>query len=429
MKLLIKKGRVIDPSQNLDAVKDVLVIDGKIEKIDDNIIDNDAEIFDAEGLVVAPGIVDVHVHLREPGHEAKEDIVSGTQAAAAGGVTTVACMANTKPVIDSAILVSGLKERIKREALVNVEVIGAVTKSLEGKELSEMGDMAIEGVMAFSDDGRWVEDSKIFRSALQYASIFDKIIIVHAEDSCLCGGGFMNESATSTKLGIPGIPTVAEDIAVSRDIMLAESVGARVHIAHISSKGAIEAVRDAKKRGVKVTAEAGVHHLTLTDDAVNGFNTAAKVAPPLRTFEHVEAVRAGLKDGTIDAIITDHAPHAFEEKDVEFRYAPNGFTGLETSLSVVLTDLYHTGLFTLNEIIDKMSTSPAKLFSIDAGTLAIGKPADITIMDLDKEWVVEGAKFYSRGKFTPFEGKRCRGRAVATIVNGNFVMKDGVVNG
>ena len=428
MKLLIKEGRVIDPSQDMDAVLDILVENGQIAQIAENIKADGAEVYEAKGLVVTPGLIDVHVHLREPGHEAKEDVITGTQAAAAGGVTTVACMANTKPVIDSSILVSGLKERIAREAYVNVEIIGAVTKGLEGKELAEMGDMAFAGAMAFSDDGHEVRNSRIFRSALEYASIFDKTIIVHAEDEALTANGFMNESATSTRLGIPGIPAVAEDIAVSRDIMLAELTGAKLHIAHVSSKGAVDIIRQAKKRGVKVTAEAAVHHLTLTDEMVEGYNTAAKVAPPLRTMDHVEALREGLKDGTIDAIVTDHAPHAFEEKDVEFRYAPNGFTGLETSLAVVLTDLYHGKIFSLDEIVDKMSTSPARLFGLAAGTLKVGAKADITIFDLEKKWTVDSAKFYTRGKFTPYEGKKCRGKAVATIVGGKIVMKDGVVN-
>ena len=427
MKLLIKNARVVDPSQKLDAQKDILIENDKIVKIADEIKDPVAEIYNAKGLVAIPGIIDLHVHLREPGHEAKEDIITGTQAAAAGGVTTVVCMANTKPPIDSAILVSGLKERIAREALVNVEIIGAVTKNIEGKELAEMGDMALAGALAFSDDGNFVANSRIFRSALEYASIFNKTIIVHAEDEFLRASGYMNESYTSTKLGIPGNPSIAEDIAVARDVILAEYVGARLHVAHVSSKGAIDIIRQAKKRGAKVTAEATVHHLTLTDSAVEGYNTAAKVAPPLRTMEHVEALRHGLKDGTIDAIVTDHSPHAFEEKDVEFRYAPNGFTGLETSMGVVLTDLYHSNVFTLNEIVDKMSVQPAKLFGLDGGSLKVGCKANITILDLEKKWTVDSSKFYTRGKFTPFEGKKCSGKAVATIINGKIVMKDGAL--
>lgn len=428
MKLLIKNGRLVDPSQQIDAIKDLLIVDGKVDKIDDEINEKDAQVYDATGLVVSPGFIDVHVHLREPGLEAKEDIISGTQAAAAGGITTVACMANTNPIVDTSIIVSGLKERIAREAVVEVEVIGAVTKGLKGQELSEMGDMAYAGAMAFSDDGAYVVNSRVFRSALEYASIFDKIIIVHAEDECMSREGFMNESITSTKLGIPGNPTVAEDIAVARDIMLAEYVCAKVHIAHVSSKGAVDIIRQAKKRGVKVTAEAAVHHLSLNDSAVEGYNTAAKVAPPLRTQEHVEALREGLKDGTIDTIITDHAPHAFEEKDVEFRYAPNGFTGLETSVGVILTDLYHTGFLTISEIVKAMSTRPAEIFNLSVGSLKKGCKANITILDLEKKWVVDSSKFYSRGKSTPFAGKECKGKAVATVVNGKIVMKDGVVN-
>lgn len=427
MKLLIKNARVVDPSQNLDAKKDILVEDGKIAKIEDEIKETNIDLYDASGLVVMPGIVDLHVHLREPGHEAKEDIITGTQAAAAGGVTTVACMANTKPPIDSSILVAGLKERIAREALVNVEIIGAVTKNLEGKELAEMGDMSFAGAMAFSDDGNFVTNSRLFRSALEYASIFDKAIIVHAEDESLRSIGYMNEGAISTKLGIPGNPTVAEDIATSRDVLLAEYTGAKLHIAHVSSKGAVDIIRQAKKRGAKVTAEATIHHLTLTDKMVEGYNTAAKVAPPLRTMEHVEALREGLKDGTIDAIVTDHSPHAFEEKDVEFRYAPNGFTGLETLVGVALTELYHGKIFTLNELVDKMSVQPARLYNLDAGSLKLGCKADITVLDLEKEWTVDSSEFYTRGKFTPFEGKQCKGKAVATIVGGKIVMKDGAL--
>ncbi|MDR0968651.1 MAG: dihydroorotase [Holosporaceae bacterium] len=427
MNLLIKNGRVVDPSQGLDAIADVLISDGKIAKIDGHIEGSNVEVFDAKGLVVAPGFIDAHTHLREPGYEGKEDIESGTKAAAAGGITTVFCMANTDPVIDSSILVSGLKERIARKAAVNVEVIGAVTKGLKGEELAEMGDMAEAGAIAFSDDGRWIANSRIFRSALEYASAFDKIIISHAEDETLAAGGYMNEGLTSTKLGIPGIPAAAEDIAVARDIILAELTGARLHVAHVSTKGAVELIRQAKARGVKVTAEATVHHMTLTDSAVVGYNTAAKVSPPLRTAEHVEAVRRGVKDGTIDIIVTDHAPHSFKDKDVEFRYAPNGAVGLETSIAVALTDLYHTGILTLEEMIDRMSAAPSRLFSLDRGNLKIGSRADVTILDLNKEWTIEGRKFYSKSKLTPFEGKRRRGKAAGAIVNGKIVMKDGIV--
>ena len=428
MKLLIKGGRVVDPSQGLDAVMDVLIENEQIAALGEHLTADDVtEVIEADGLVVAPGLVDLHVHLREPGQEAKEDIITGTKAAVAGGFTTIVPMANTNPAIDSAIIVSGLQERIRREALADVMIVGAVTKGLKGEELAEMGDMAQNGVVAFSDDGHFVDNSRLFRSALEYASMFGIPVISHAEEPSLAGDGFMHEGAVSARLGIPGIPDVAEDIAVARDVLLAENTGAHLHVAHVSTKGAVEIIRQAKKRGVKVTAEATVHHLTLTDEAVSGFDTATKVAPPLRSIDHVQALRAGLKDGTIDAIITDHAPHAFEEKDVEFRYAPNGFCGLETSLGVILTELYHTGEFSLSEIIGKMSVEPAHIFSLYAGSLKIGMPGNLVLIDLDKEWVVKKENFYTRGKATPYEGKRCRGQAVMTIVRGNVRMKDGDV--
>lgn len=427
MKTLIKNGRIVDPSQEIDAVMDLLIEDGKVIAIEKEINEKADEVFDASGLVVAPGLVDVHTHLREPGLEAKEDIITGTKAAAAGGVTTIACMPNTKPVVDSSILVSGIKDRAAREGYVNVEVIGAITKGEEGKELAEMGDMAQKGAVAFSDDGHYVKSTRIFTLAAQYITAFDKILISHAIDPELASDGYMHEGVVSTRIGVPGVPALAEDIAVARDLLIAEYTGAHVHIAHVASKGAVDLIRQAKKRGIKVTCEATVHHLTLTDEACADYNTATRVSPPLRSWDHVEAMRAALKDGTVDAIVTDHAPHAPEEKDVEFRYAPCGFCGLETSLGVILTELYHTKLFTINEIIGKMSTRPANIFSLNAGSLKVGNPADVAIIDLNKEWVVNSAEFYTRGKLTPYEGKACKGKAVATMVAGKFVMRDGVV--
>ena len=427
MKTLIKNGRIVDPSQNIDAVMDLLIEDGVVKAIEKKITEKADETYDAKGLLVTPGLVDVHTHLREPGLEAKEDIVTGTMAAAAGGVTTIACMPNTKPVVDSSIMVSGIKDRAAREGYVHVEVIGAITKGLEGKELAEMGDMAQKGAMAFSDDGHYVSSTRTFTLAAEYISAFDKILISHAIDHELSSDGYMHEGVVSTRIGVPGIPALAEDVAVARDILVAEYTGAHVHIAHVASKGAIEIIRQAKKRGIPVTCEATVHHLTLTDEACADYNTATRVSPPLRSKDHVEAIREALKDGTVDAIVTDHAPHAPEEKDVEFRYAPCGFCGLETSLGVILTELYHTNLFTIDEIIGKMSTEPANIFSLNAGSLKVGKPADVTIIDLNKEWVVDSVKFYTRGKLTPFEGKSCKGKAVATMVAGKFVMRDGVV--
>ena len=411
MKTLIKNGRVVDPSQNLDAVMDVLIEDGVVAAIDKNIEAAADEVYDASGLVVAPGLVDVHTHLREPGLEAKEDIVTGTMAAAAGGVTTIACMPNTKPVVDNSIIVSG------------------ISKGEQGKELAELGDMAEKGAMAFSDDGHYVESSRLFLLAARYVSAFDKVLISHSIEEELTHEGYMHEGAVSARIGVPGIPYISEDIAVARDCIISEYTGAHVHIAHVASKGALDIIRRAKARGVNVTCEVTVHHLTLTDEACSTYSTATRVSPPLRSMDHVEACRQALKDGTADAIVTDHAPHAPEEKDVEFRYAPNGFTGLETSLGIILTELYHTGLFTINEIIDKMSTAPAHIFALNAGSLKVGSPADVTVIDLNKEWTVDNTKFYTRGNVTPFNGKHCKGKAVATMVAGKFVMRDGVVCG
>lgn len=427
LKTLIKKGHLVDPSQHLDAVKDILVEDGIIKRVADSIDEAADETYDASGKVVAPGFIDLHTHLREPGLEAKEDIVSGTMAAAHGGITRIACMPNTNPVIDTSIVVSGIKKRAAEEGYAHVEVIGAITKGEKGKELSEMGDMAMRGAMAFSDDGHFVEDPLMMLKAARYVNSFDKALIVHAIEEHMNHSGYMHEGAVSARLGVPGIPSIAEDMAVARDAIIAEYTGTHVHIAHIASKGAVDIVRQAKKKGVPITCEVTVHHLTLTDEACASFSTATRVSPPLRSRDHVEALRAALKDGTIDAIVTDHAPHAPEEKDVEFRNAPNGFCGLETSVGVILTELYHTGLFTINEIVDKMSCRPAELFHLDGGTLREGSSANITILDLDKEWVVDSSKFYTRGKVTPFNGKHCKGQAAATMVDGVFVMKDGVV--
>ena len=427
MKILIKNGHVVDPSQSLDTTADILVENGHIKEIAPHINDKCERVFDTKGLTVIPGLVDMHTHLREPGYEAKEDIVSGTKAAAHGGVTTVACMPNTKPVIDSSILVSGVKARAAEHGFAHVEVIGAITKNSEGKELAEMGDMAAHGAVAFSDDGHHVSSARVFLLASQYAKALNKPLISHAIDEELNTQGFMHEGAVSTRLGIPGVPSVAEDMAVARDCLVAQYTGAHVHIAHVSTKGAVELIRYFKKQGVRVTAEATVHHLTLTDEACSGFNTAAKISPPLRSMEHVRALRQGVLDGTIDIIVTDHSPHASEEKDVEFRYAPNGFPGLETSLGVLLTDLYHTGQMDLSTLINKMSCEPARLFGLPGGTLRPGAVADMAIVDLAREWTVDSRCFYTRGKFTPFEGKKCKGQVVATLLAGKFVMENGEI--
>ena len=427
MKLLIKGGRVINPETEWDQVADVLIEDGKIKAIAADLTAEDAEVYPAEGKIVTPGLVDLHVHFREPGQEAKEDFESGSKAAAAGGFTTVCTMPNTKPVVDSAAMVRSLERRAEEAARVHIRMIGAVTKNQEGKELAELGDMIEAGAVAFSDDGHFDPSAKVLLNAYDYLHAFDKVIINHEEERSLVEDGVMNEGHRSAMLGLKGRPTVAEDIAVARDIMLAEYAGARVHVAHISSGRAVDIVRQAKKRGVRVTAEATPQHMTMTDECVNLFDTSTKINPPLRSQSDCDAIIEGLKDGTIDAIVTDHSPHAQEEKDREYIYAPSGFPGLETSLGVMLTDLYHTGKMDLPLIISKMTWEPAKVFGLDAGSLAPGKAADLTVIDPNLVWTVDDQKFYTRGSHSPFVGRELKGRAVMTVVDGKVVMQDGIV--
>ena len=426
MKYVIQGGRVIDPANHIDKVADILVEDGKIAAVGENLSADGAETISADGKVVTPGFIDMHVHLREPGQEAKEDFVSGTQAAAAGGYTTIATMPNTRPVVDDAALVRSLQKRAADEGIVHVEIIGSLTKGQEGKELAEVGDMTVAGAVAFSDDGHYVQNAKVMLNGFDYLRSFDKIIISHDEETSLVEEGSMNESHRSAMLGLKGRPTVAEDIAVMRDIMLAEYAGGRFHVAHISSAKAVDIVRQAKKRGVKVTAEVTPHHLTMTDECVNLMDSATKVNPPLRGKEDVEAVLEGLKDGTIDAIVTDHSPHAEEEKDVEYGLAPSGFPGLETAVGVLLTDLYHTGKVELPLLVSKMTAEPARVFGLTkARALTVGNPADIAILDTEQEWTVEPDKFYTRGTHSPFAGRKLKGRAILTMVDGRIVMRDG----
>ncbi|MGL5270496.1 MAG: dihydroorotase [Selenomonadaceae bacterium] len=429
MKLMLKGGRVINPGKNFDEICDILVEDGKIAAIGKKLPAAGAEVVDVKGLVVTPGLIDMHVHFREPGQEAKEDFESGSRAAAAGGFTTVAVMPNTKPVVDSSILVNGLKERARQASVMHIEVIGALTKGQQGTELAEVGDMSAAGAVAFSDDGHYVQNDKVLLNGLDYLRTFEKVIISHAEEATLVEEGVMNEGHRSAMLGMKGRPTVAEDIAVVRDILLAEYADARIHIAHISSKNALDIVRQAKKRGVKVTAEVTPHHLTMTDEAVNLFDTSTKVNPPLRSQADVEAMIEGLRDGTIDAIVTDHSPHAEEEKDVEYRYAPSGFPGLETAVGVLLTDLYHEDKLSLPQIVEKLTAGPAKAFNLTKGVLDVGAAADITVIDPDRQWVVDAADFYTRGTHSPFAGRKLKGKAVMTIVDGKIVMQDGKIIG
>ena len=426
MKVLLKGGRVMNPAVDFDETADVLIENGKVAKIAKDIPTDDADVYDVTGKLVTPGLIDLHVHFREPGQEAKEDFESGSKAAVAGGFTTVATMPNTNPVVDSAALVRSLKKRAEDVARCHVEIVGAVTKGQQGKELAELGDMVQAGAVAFSDDGHFDPTAKVLLNAYDYLHAFDKVIINHEEETSLVEDGVMNEGHRSAMLGMKGRPTVAEDIAVARDVMLAEYAGARVHVAHMSSARAVDIVRQAKKRGVRVTAEVTPQHLTMTDDCVNLYDSSTKINPPLRTQADCDALLAGLKDGTIDAIVTDHSPHAQEEKDREYMFAPSGFPGLETSLGVMLTDLYHAGKLDLKTIISKMTWEPAKVFKLDAGTLNVGSAADITI-DPDKEWVVDAKNFYTKGSHSPFIGRKFKGKAVMTFVDGKMMMRDGKV--
>lgn len=427
MNLLIKGGTVVNPAKKQHEVADVLVKDGKIAAIGQNLSADGAEVYDATGLVVAPGLIDMHTHLREPGQEAKEDFYSGTQAAAAGGFTRVATMANTTPVVDNAALVRGLRKQAELTGVVKVEFMGAVSKGLKGKELAEMGDMAEAGVVGFSDDGHYVESAAFMRRALEYSSMFNKPVIDHAEEVTLTCEGHMHEGFVAYEMGVKGRPAVAEDMAVARDLLLAEMTGGHIHIAHVSSKDTVDQIRRAKAKGIKVTCEVTAQHLAFTDEYLREYNPAFKMAPPIRSEEHRQALLTGVKDGTIDAIITDHAPHAEEEKDQEFCCAPNGFSGLETSLAAVLTHTYKTGILTLDEIVSLMSTRPAQLLGVEGGVLEVGKAADITVFSTDEAWTVDRNRFYTKGKTSPFDGMTLTGRAKLTVVDGDVVMKEGVV--
>lgn len=421
MDLLIKGGRVIDPSQGLDEKLDILVTDGKIKEIGKKLTTGKGvEAIDAKGLIVSPGLIDMHVHLRDPGLEYKEDIVTGTRAAAAGGFTSVACMPNTKPVNDNKAVTSYIIAKAKAEGLVNVFPVGCITQGMKGENLAEMGDMKEAGCVAVSDDGRPVSNPELMRRALEYAKGMGIMLISHSEDLGLSADGQMNDGFTATELGLKGIPWVAEDAAIARDVFLAEFTNSPIHVAHVSTKGAVRIIRDAKARGVKVTCETAPHYFTLTEDAVRGYDSNAKMNPPLRAAEDVEAIRAGLADGTIDAIATDHAPHHMDEKDVEFVLASNGIIGLETSLplSLVLVD---DKVFDLNALITAMSLNPARILGIDRGTLAPGSVADITVIDPNREWTVDTDTLAGKSKNSPFLGMKMKGMAAYTIVGGKIV--------
>ncbi|AQS59028.1 dihydroorotase [Desulforamulus ferrireducens] len=423
MQYLIKNGLVVDPVNETMSELDILVKDGVIAEMAQNIQAEEAIIIDAKDCYVCPGLLDMHVHLREPGYEYKEDIESGTRAAAMGGFTAVACMPNTNPVADTAAVINHIIERSARLGAVRVYPIGALTKGSLGKELTEMADLKAAGAVALSDDGQPVMDAGMMYRVMQYAGMLGLTVVSHCEDLSLAAGGSMNEGAVATMLGLKGIPNVAEEVMVARDILLAESTGCALHLAHISTAGSVRLVRQAKARGVRVTAEATPHHFSLTEEAVLGYNTNAKVNPPLRRQEDVAAVQEGLRDGTIDVIATDHAPHAYHEKDVEFPYAPNGLIGLETAVGLVFSQLVQPGILTVPKAIAKLCSNPRKILNLPGGQLIPGGVADITIIDPELSEVVDPAKLQSKSKNTPFVRWKLTGLPTLTMVAGQPVMQ------
>lgn len=426
MKLLIANGHLIDPSENQNSGKNILIEDGKVAAWLDQNEDapEDAEVFDATGLIVAPGFIDLHVHLREPGQEYKETIATGAECAAVGGFTSVCCMPNTNPINDNAAITRFIIEQSNRAGFANVFPIGAITKASDGTELAEMGEMKTAGIVAVSDDGRPVPNAGMMRRALEYARDFDLTVVDHCEDKSLTAGGVMHEGRMSLLLGLKGMPAIAEDIDAVRDCLLSEMTDAKIHIAHISTKGAVEAIRNAKAKGLKVTCEVAPHHFSLTDEAVEGYDTNTKMAPPLRSKEHLEIILEAIKDGTIDAIATDHAPHHADEKNLEFDRAPFGITGLETAVGLAFQKLVQTGLISLPRMVEMFSTNPAKIFGLEnRGTLKVGSIADITILDPDLNWTYRVSETKSKSKNTPFDKRKFQGAAVATIVGGKIVYR------
>ena len=420
--VLIRGGRVVDPSQKMDAVLDVFLRDGAVAELGENLSASEgAEIVDASGLVVTPGLVDVHVHLREPGQEHKETILSGARAAAAGGFTAVVAMPNTDPPVDDPASVGFIVAEGRRAGAARVYPSGCITVGQAGEQLTEFGELVHAGAVCVTDDGRPVMSAAVMRLALEYAQTFDLAVAVHEEDLTLSRGGAMNEGLIATRLGLTGIPNAAEDVMIARDLMLAELTGGRLHIQHVSTRMGVELIRSARERGVRVSAEATPHHFTLTDAAVESYRTEAKMNPPLRSEADREAVRRGVADGTLDVIATDHAPHHYDEKEQAFDDAPNGIVGLETALGLAFTELVATGLIDLPTLVERMSCAPARALSLPGGTLRPGAPADVSILDTRQEWTVDPARFLSLSRNTPFGGWKLRGRAVRTLVEGRTV--------
>jgi len=425
--LAILGGRVINPESRLDRIADIFVQDGLIKKISPGASRRKAntkikvkKTIDAKGKIVVPGLIDMHVHLREPGREDEETIYTGSCAAVAGGFTSVCCMPNTEPPIDNQEAVKFIYDKAK-DAKCKVFCVGAVTKGQKGEELTEIFDLVQAGVVAISDDGKPVSNSQVMRNALEYCKMFDLPVISHCEDMNLSSGGVMHEGFVSTTLGMNGIPSIAEEIMVARDIKLAEFTRGRVHVAHVSTCGSVNLIREAKRRGIKVTCEATPHHFTLTHDSVKTFDTNAKVNPPLRTKKDIEAIKRGLKDGTIDCIATDHAPHSVEEKEVEFDFAPFGMVGLETALGLVVTELINKGTLSWTQAITKLTTNPNRILNLKGGRIKKDFPADLTLIDPKTSWVVDPNKFESKSKNSPFGGKKLWGKICYTIVDGKIV--------
>jgi dihydroorotase len=420
MNILLQNGRIIDPVTRKDKVSDILIVDGIIKKIGGKIrADENTKCYNLKGKIIAPGFIDMHVHFREPGFEHKETIATGCASAAAGGFTAVCCMPNTNPAIDEASVVRDIEQRAKNaQNIVDVYSIAAISKKREGKELAPMMEMAEAGALGFSDDGAPVENAELMRLALEYASMTGRPVIQHAEESSLTKGGVMNEGFVSTQLGMQPIPRVAEEIIVARDLALAEYVNAQYHVAHVSTRGSVDLIRKAKKNGLPVTCEVTPHHFTLTDEAVRLFDTNTKMNPPLRTADDVAAMKEGLKDGTIDAIATDHAPHSFDEKQVEYLYAPFGIVGLETAIGLAITELVQKKVLTTSQMIEKFSVNPRKILHLPQIKISVGEKANLTIIDPNIRWMVDVQAFKSKSKNSPFHGRKLKGKAIGIVNNG-----------